>query len=468
MVLSKKRVFAAFSMTSAVIVSFALLSKNISDIAIGSILQISIFSLFFYIICRSFMRFDYVFVFFLFFVHMPQYIVHGFSINIELIGWFDISKMAETSVIVDAGKVCLLTIQFTMLGIMTKRLFIKNEATIEKSFYFDDISMKHTKAIGIAMVILGIFPSVYLDFMRILFYFHGGYQATHSFPLARSGIVNYMAQLWKYGVMILIMVSSKNNKKSIGLLLISIPYIFVSMLSGNRIMAIMFLVTIVIVFHLSHRSLERINKKKQLLKVGVLISGVYLTLVFINLINANRSGESVSYSRLLLSPFSYAIKTLSITISTVVHSVRFFPEQKIIGNGLTYFTSWLTVLPNFGQFLEGFAKYNIFTLNIPEPFVANLGGSYIGEIFYNFRYVGIFVSLIFGVGISHFAIQTEKKIKEQNYMSALFYLTVIPFLLQWPRAYFVELVRPFVWTNAILIVCRFCWHLHQRGRKFAK
>lgn len=449
-----KTIVITYSLLALGQVLFALLVKSNIGIGVLSLVQIMLFSVFFLLNVRSLLRFDYIFIAFLFILHFPQYIVTGFNLPIDLIPGWNMVNLVPYDVYVESGRYSLLVSQATMLGLAVARYKLPTSKQLwQKNGWFKlpTVDVSTAKSIALTLIVLGVLPSLYLDLRRTFLYFQKGYIATYDFTGADSGILNYVASLWKYGVVFLIVVYRSKPKKAALIAAFAVVYLMSTMLSGHRIMALMYIVTIGVVFFVS--TINGRVRRSTVIVVNIMsMIAAYAVLVLVNYMNAARSGEEIGILRLATSPISYTIKALSNTISTVCYSILLFPQNSTIGYGLSYVTGWLTILPNIGGFLGEFASYNVFTLNIPFPHVLSLGGSYIAELYFNFRYFGILAAVVFGFVVGLLSVTIERDIVEARYVRAFMLLSSVPYVLQWPRAYFSEICRPLVWTSLLIII----------------
>lgn len=85
----------------------------------------------------------------------------------------------------------------------------------------------------------------------------------------------------------------------------------------------------------------------------------------------------------------------------------------------------------------------------------NIGGSYIGETFYSFSWLGIFVFLVYGFCINFISkiVINEMKAKYKSY--AFFIIPMLSYLTWWIRDYFSPLWRPFFWTVLLILIIDF-------------
>lgn len=315
------------------------------------------------------------------------------------------------------------------------------------------LSANQCSTIGITLMTIALFPRLYVDITTFNAYLQGGYIGVY-----RVYINNYimlLANMFYLGSVLSIYGYKKNKSKATMVLVFTMILIFISMMSGRRGTKVAYLV---IILYMYFKCVDR-KKTNILLTLRNVFIG-YTILVIIATFGDTRETGTFTLSNFLslfvknftyelifdqFGEFGYAAYTLGATI-------EYIPTQKY-GYGLNYIFSWLEILPNVGGYLTGFSDKMSFVLKLPSQYQQALGGSMLGELFYNFGYFSAVLAILLGYIINNISFRIDHAIKKDGISSVdlICILTAIPMML-WVRSVFNEFPRSIIWFYLIIYI----------------
>lgn len=244
-----------------------------------------------------------------------------------------------------------------------------------------------------------------------------------------------------------------NKKQSRRLYIFAMVVYMLSMLSGERMQAT---ISICVISYCYFRDNDYKCKThdisfKNFLK---LMSMCLLLIVLLNtIVNVRDNGIS------LMSVTGYifgggtdfvinALAEFGGSIITVTAACREIPVNIPFNLGLSYLESLCLIGVNIGGLFNGILDNIAFTRSFVVRF--SYGGSYIGELFYNFGQFGYLVAPMVGYIIGKLSVNMETLVRNKNYTKASYYIMVMYSLMSWVRGYANSLTRGIVW-GAIMI-----------------
>jgi hypothetical protein len=149
------------------------------------------------------------------------------------------------------------------------------------------------------------------------------------------------------------------------------------------------------------------------------------------------------------SPIIDLVAELGGTINTIYLVINQVPNYIPYSYGSTYLASFLSVFPNIGGV---FTEINTYAHYVNSLQGSALGGSFIGELYFNFSYLGVIIAIFVGVLVNKVSLKIEKNIYIGSYFNTAYYAPLFINFLWWPRDAFVSIVRPYFW-GAMIIFC---------------
>ena len=287
---------------------------------------------------------------------------------------------------------------------------------------------------GVICTLIGIGPRLYIDYQQILTQINGDYLESLD-QLSQYGIVNILAQFFYVGILTLIFISDTNKWRARVLLCTVSFWEVITMLSGGRIYAISLIIAMIYIY------VARVEKptKKQVVVAFILI---YFLCSIFTTVSSIRVGGSISFETLSQSlinsfgkdnPIISTLVEMGGTFMSLGLSIDNFPSYNSYGYGKSYISSVLSVIPLYENYIADINDL-IFIYGFRSHLT--LGGSWLGEAYYNFSWFGCLVCLFVGKFIAKF--ENIIKIDEKNncYFGSIFIVTFIFYIILYTRDYF--------------------------------
>ena len=298
------------------------------------------------------------------------------------------------------------------------------------------------KKIGLFCTIVGIMPRVYIDINQIVLQVNGDYLQSVS-SAGKYGIFGILAQFFYVGIVILLFTSKGHKVKARMLLFATCAWEVVTMLSGGRLYAISYIIVLLYIYCIR----IEMPKFKHIFYLAVI---GYFGLVFLNLISQIRTQGSFTISDLKMSaskmdnnPIYDALCEMGGTMKTLILCFINIPVNAKHGDGLSYIDSLLSLVPVYESEVAD-PKHLLFIYNFKDH--AYLGGSWIGEIYYNFSWFGFIFCYFAGNIIGRFEKIFDESEENNNYFKSLIILPFLFYIILYLRDYFYKF-------NTIIQVC---------------
>lgn len=382
------------------------------------------------------------FVTFSYLFHLGQVVIRAISptynfIIVDYASWLDNDLFKKATIF------SLLTISFVVMGMI---LLTYMDSTDRKTFY-KETNMNYKLMSWIILATTLPFR-LFIDVKAMNVALQNGYLAV--FEMDISGVAYQMASFYIIGIMLLLATYRKSIIKARAILSITLIYNVITMISGGRSRQI---ILILIILYLYFRIVEKLTLKYFVL---ILITGL-IGLMLLNAITALRTDGIDSFRQLIQTtimadsnPILTAMEEFGSSIYTVYQTIFAVPDIQDYSYGSTYIYSFAPVLLNINGILTDIVDKATFAKNIKAT--APLGGSYIGELYYNFGYFSYLFAIVVGGGVQLVSLKIEEHIKNNNYYRLSFYIMTFYNAVWWVRASFVDFTRAFVWGTIMLLI----------------
>jgi len=393
-----------------------------------------------------------IFAFFSLMFHCGQLIKEGF--NIEGTVPLPFEYYGDEMTIQKSFTFFLLsqTVYFIAVGISCGKL--QKEKKVNKRQA--DISVY-----GKILVLIGAIPRLYIDILSLVGARANGYEGVYSiyFPQAIQSI----AFFFDAGLFFLLYAQTDRRKQKFYLVAV-IVYKCIMMSTGARQDKVAFLLVWLYVYFFI---INKITVKKLALLVVVCIAGF----MFISAIGTIRVNDTVSLSQTLsllqsgtmnnviggaLGEFGSAFDTLEVAI-------KYTPSEIPFGWGKSYVAGLLSIIPLLVNQIPSLAKAVMFVNQLPKHVTFALGGSFLGELFYNFSWFGIIGSSVVGAFITklHNGIVDDSSC---DIFYKAWYSILATAMILFVRGYFTDMVQKLIWTYGMICLVR-VYVLQKSNRK---
>lgn len=387
-----------------------------------------------------------LFFIFCYIFHFGQVVAENLFVY-DYLNYLDAYMIRDIENLEKTLRVSVISIACTHLGAM----MISPHHAIEEQMKTDlDETRERDKCgkVGIVLFTLSTPFRLFIDIKQLIVALSSGYLgAIHAVSV--PGVVAAIAGFW-YSSLIFIYIEKRRKT----ILLFGIIYSAISMLTGNRGHQITNLIVMLIVYI----KLEGIKlRPKQIFKYSVLI---YVGLVFVDVIMSFRKHGISDF----ISNFSYYIGS-SLKTNIVFETVGSFGETlytpylvvKGINNNLVnprvgeaWLYSIFTLFPNIG----GLTSNAILYANYPKMLhtMNTIGGSYVGDLYYNLRELYWIGGVVFGCILSKVSRNYDYAIEEKVYSKLIYSIPIILNSFWLVRDSTGNIIRPIVWQIVLSLI----------------
>lgn len=314
-------------------------------------------------------------------------------------------------------------------------------------FFLKDKNLTHTvvkpinknnlKITGILLLLIGIPSRLIYDFDQIKQALSTGsyLELEHKF-----GLYDDLALLVIPGVFYLIASERFKKRTSFFIILITLIYfVFVMVMTGDRRYQFSAVIALVLFFLRFYNVKFNLKSVFSLTLISALFLNVLVTIRNIRKTELHSTPFFQQYWEQLIS-FNVIKETMSefgVTFFSIASINKYVPIEIPFQYGKTFLISLLTFLPIGHWVGDLFYQATVSTtINIKEG--APVGSSLLGDIYINFGWLGIIVSILFGYLYSHLI--NSNKIKINN-IYIVKYFSLFYVLLMLVRSNFTETVR---------------------------
>lgn len=312
-----------------------------------------------------------------------------------------------------------------------------------------------------------------LDITTLFVSFTAGGVAARIWVNTFPNILLYYGKISLVGFALWIFALKQEPKKQLRIFIFIEVYILIMMLSGIRSENVGYLVVFLFIYIASRQ--KPVKLKSSILYV---VTG-FLTLSFIVTVGKFRTASNKSMD-LLFTVWESLYKENNVilglfdtcgdtgyTSHAVIHN--YLPHHQA-SYGASYYKGIAAVVPNI---LPSVIDFGRITEESSFPIILqksgslshsyeNIGGSLIGEFFFNFDLLGgVFVALFFGLFIGWVSRNSSYCFITNNYYSLVLYIPIMFATIYWVRDYFGGGVREAVW--GIL----FAYYIVKRKKRIA-
>ena len=450
---------------SVLFISIVVSLKNINYItwiryfSIIIILSIIIDFYFVYKSTNILISFAIIFIFLSYIFHLGQVILYAVNTNYEYSygnyiatsNWYTIDSLIFSFIII---KILVNSVLYFNI-ISTKKVVLCKR----KNF---NISRKCLKYMGIIICLITVPMRTIYNINALIVTINQGY--TNSLSMGYSGIYIQLSLFYIIGFVALILAYSNNKSLVRKIFLFEILFLIFSMLSGGRIYCV---VSMIIIVYIYFNNIEKINYKT-IIKYGLLC---LIILQIITALATVRSLNELSVYKIIISIFDFEnniiysiLEEFGGTIYSVTRTIYQVPSKVDFGYGSSYILGLGNVLIDiWGGKLYQIVLMSKFTSNLIN--LSTHGGSYIGELYYNFGYFSYLITPFIGYLINHITVKIHKSFINKDYFKILIYIMPMFSIIIWVRGYFTDIIRGSIWGYCFIffIYCFVTFYLKYKG-----
>lgn len=442
-------------------------NKNwILQYVIVSLIQISISIIYLKRAGEDLFSLSMIFIIFTYIFYFGQLFMYAFKIknnsDYDVVAWIALDTLKKACTFTSIS-IFFLTLGIIIIWFQNKKLNNDNDEN-ENDIENDIENKKKLKIIfkiGLVLFCISIVPKLYWEISRFRLHAMGGYLATYNvLNFSGGGVLVTFANMVEYSVVIMLIGLQDKKATCKFIFLSSLIFEVMLMLSGNRSRAVM---SILMYLYIYIKLIKKIKMKDIII---ISLCG-YIGLSLITFISRTRMQLNMdidsllnefTYSFFQHSPIFDSLAEFGSTMVTLCFTIQIFSEYGKPTYGINYIFSFFNAIPNINGIVEPFRNaFEYTTSNIFQAFFGNiaLGGSFLGELYYNFNYFGAFFAIIIGLIVGFVSKNLHYTIKDKNWLKLSILMILFPNILWLVRNYFSGLVRDFIWTSIVILIISF-------------
>ena len=391
---------------------------------------------------------------FLYLFHFGQVFITAFFNDVEFKVANYLDHYATNKVLawktIEISLICINCIFIGGILSSNKSFFEKSHYDIDKSEKIDGSTLSYRICyyMGRVLIVMSLPFRLYIDIRQLITAAKHGYVGVYSLA-SFSGVFSAIAGFF-YIAIALIYLTTENKKHKKLLIYVSMAYITITMLTGNRGHQVINIIGILLVIYID--SGVKISVKKVLL---YFIVG-FFSLTFLDMI-FNVRHDGIDY---FLHNFSDILKGTmkkNIFLETINNfgSTVFTPYIVLekYGNtlnpffGEAFIKSFASVVPDIGGVFRNINREAIYSQVLNSPH--QIGGSLVGEFYYNFGQLYWIAGLVFGFVYHRVSSKIFVALKSKQYSVVCYTLPFAVYSLWWVRDTIGGVTRSVVWLLII-------------------
>ena len=375
----------------------------------------------------------------------------------DYLNYLDVYMFRDKDALITTLIISLNALNAVSVGALISTMIPRKSNHVEKIINDDTLEKQKCFVVGVTLFVISTPFRLIIDASQMIAAVRYGYAGAIN-ALSLPGVFSAIAGFW-YGA-VLLMYVGKGNKK---IFWACIAYAVLTMLSGNRGHQI----TNILIMVMIYVHVEQIRPSfSKVLKYGFL---GYMMLIFIDVVMSFRSlGIEHFFSNFqmyFLQSFKSNILFETIgsfgeTLYTPFLVIQQMGSQlnPFFGECLVY--SIGTLIPDIG----GITSYTNIASNFAKMIDTSnaIGGSFIGDLYYNFRSLYWAVAALFGYAFCRCSINYRICIEEHEFSKLIFYIPIFTNTLWWVRDAIGNEMRPLVWQ---IVFCMIILSLFSRKVK---
>lgn len=420
---------------------------TIQSILVISFLQFFISLLALKLVGYKLYSFAFLFAIFTYIFHCGQLFLKLFNINVDYP--FDIFARCSVNIIKESF-IFYIGVYFSLiLGFLITKTTKKQAQQINRNSNF--YSLNRVLCVGKALFFVGLLPTLYVDLTEWILFIKGGYLETYKSTI--HGFVYIIAYCMEIGALMMIIGKQNEPQKAKTIACLVGLYSILTMFTGGRLYQVAYLFLLLYIY------IKLFVRTLNIKKVLFFCLGGYIGLVLLSVIGEIRNLGLKGYldfwevflDALSLDIIWETIGTYGGTAIALCHSIRFFPDYINFAYGASYYTAIMDIFPNINNLLAPFRNDWMFVLNFPGAYRKFMGGTFVGELYYNFGGFGVIMALFVGLFVGWYSNALDKFLSNGNWIAFSLLLPLYAYIFAWVRGYFSELIRPFVYIGVIIL-----------------
>ena len=387
-----------------------------------------------------------VFIIFYYVFHFGQVFLIGFFPKYEMdyLNYVE-SYMTNDVYLRQTLVLCVMCINMFFIGGMLMKYKAPRGYSITASV--------NSKNIGKILVFLFSPFRFVIDGVKIAAAMVGGYMAANTVMAAIPGVLATLANIW-YACIPLYYLELKTNKDKKRFLIIVLLYLLATMITGNRGHQMVCIVSLFIVVLIEQRKLTAM----QFVTYGIIaVLGMYFIDIIYDLRNMGVNAflkdymstlEGTQNSNIILE----TLGTFGETVYTPYLVIEGYNSSFHPFFGECFLKSIVAVFPDVTGIFKNINNEAIFPKMLGTQ--SAIGGSFAGEMFYNFGPFYWLVSLLIGMLFFDVSNKITIEIRKGNYFKLLMLIPFAVLFVWWVRDAIGNFTRQIVWLGIIIYLLK--------------
>lgn len=331
-------------------------------------------------------------------------------------------------------------------------LSVKNQMSemTNMAVELSSVDLNKLRRVSTWIIVLTIIPLVYIDFIKMQYTLDNGYVGINTLG-DQNMFVKYMSSFTTFtrpAVLLLMLSYYRRPRKARLVLVVFCVYSLITMFSGSRATPMIYIVSIILLY--IKLFVKRFNIYSFFLLTAIIVVAFYILPV----ITVLRQG-AFDIGDVVAAPsdiendggrMTAVASEFGGTLVSLIYAVQFTSS---FNYGLTYLFGFITISPKIPQSLLPLMSTQLtFTNSFPANFQYTLGGSCLGEAYFNFGWF----APIFCIFIGFLVAKLDKDlvvIKKENLIRSIILITAMPYIFLWVRGFFCSMIFAVFWVSII-------------------
>lgn len=358
--------------------------------------------------------------------HLSQPIIKTISPNYEFA--FDVSKYIFSTTFMESLKYSYLMIILVSSGILFFKCFEKER--VYKQYMYSTISDDNLFKIG-SIIFSVTFPiEMFIQINRIIVARNNGYLAT--FDVEVSGMVSLLATFSLIGMIMMLLGSKQHIFRGTFITGFYLLFYVIAMFSGGRMWQVI-KILLVLYYYIKTYDIKIKGKKLILLLVLSYVGAGFMSAVAdFRSYDVQSSDYIVQVFRNVFvnNPILQIMEEFGGTIYTVALTVQKTAFDLPFSFGTQFLTNFVSLLPNLDDNITAIIDNSNYVLLLKMP---TIGGSFVGEMFYSFKYYAIIPAFLIGMILQLITTKIENGIKHADYHFIVYTIMFQYSFVSWVR-----------------------------------
>lgn len=345
------------------------------------------------------------------------------------------------------------------LGVLISNVLSVSEKRQTKEIF---ISQKYDwKRIAQIVLVLTFPVKVILDMMTMLLTFTQGGVAARAWVNAFPNVILYYGKISLVGFALLLLALKNNEKQQTKVFIFVEAYLMFAMISGIRSENVSYVCVFALLYFMSSK--KKINLKQWICLGIVAILGLTFIVTAGGFRNAPEKNIITFFQMFFKYLFQknvilYLMDTCGDTGYTAICVLTKWLKEYAPSWGKAYYLGWTAIIPSVFGIAGKMTADSCFMLKLQEydtlyDRYKNIGGSLIGEQFFNFHILGgIVACFVIGMLIGWVSKKSYQAIKQENWVAMPLLITIMFTSIYWVRNYFGGGIREVVWGPVFCFV----------------